>query len=123
MINLDCLYLCRNLKLTETNTDTCQIPTLNHPVFGTCIEKIVTNNYYDLCKTEYCPMECDSFTYYISVNTIFKGEYLALFIYFDSLKYTWISQEPKIELFGLVSNLGGILGLFILLVCWNYYRL
>jgi hypothetical protein len=24
-----------------------------------------------------------------------------------------ISQQPKIELFGLISNLGGILGLFI----------
>ncbi len=38
---------------------------------------------------------------------------LSLIIYFEDLKYSLISQQPKIELFGLISNLGGILGLFI----------
>jgi len=36
-----------------------------------------------------------------------------IYVYFEDLKYTSISQQPKIELFGFISNLGGILGLFI----------
>jgi hypothetical protein len=34
-------------------------------------------------------------------------------IYYDDLKYTWINQQPKIELFGLISNIGGSLSLFV----------
>ena len=39
--------------------------------------------------------------------------YFSINAYYEDLKYTLISQQPKIELFGLISNLGGILGLFI----------
>ena len=39
--------------------------------------------------------------------------YYLINVYYEDLKYTLISQQPKIELFGLISNLGGILGLFI----------
>ena len=34
-------------------------------------------------------------------------------VFYEESKHTLISQQPKIELFGLISNLGGILGLFI----------
>ena len=34
-------------------------------------------------------------------------------IYYEDLKYTWINQQPKIELFGLISNIGGSLSLFV----------
>ena len=33
-------------------------------------------------------------------------------IYYESLKYTSIVQEPKMKEFDLVSNIGGTLGLF-----------
>jgi len=36
-----------------------------------------------------------------------------IYVYYQDLKYTLISEQPKVELFGLISNLGGILGLFI----------
>ncbi len=39
--------------------------------------------------------------------------YYLINAYYEDSKYTLISQQPKIELFGLISNLGGILGLFI----------
>jgi hypothetical protein len=34
-------------------------------------------------------------------------------VYYDDLKYTLITQQPKLELFGLISNIGGSLGLFL----------
>jgi len=34
-------------------------------------------------------------------------------IYYEDLKYTYISQEAKIEFIGLISNIGGSLSLFV----------
>ena len=34
-------------------------------------------------------------------------------VYFENLKYTSITQEPKMKEFDLVSSIGGIFGLFI----------
>ena len=34
-------------------------------------------------------------------------------VYYEELKYTYISQKPKIEFVGLISNIGGSLGLFV----------
>ena len=42
-----------------------------------------------------------------------KGSVLSLNIYFEQLSYTEISQNAKTELVDLVSNIGGLLGLFI----------
>ena len=39
--------------------------------------------------------------------------FFAFRVYFEDLKYTLIKQQPKIELFGLISNVGGTLGLFL----------
>jgi len=52
-------------------------------------------------------------------NTIFNTfddiykTYYPLRVYYEDLKYTLIKQQPKIELFGLISNVGGTLGLFL----------
>ena len=40
-------------------------------------------------------------------------QYHGLVESFSDLKYTLITQKPKIELFGFISNIGGTLGLFI----------
>ena len=34
--------------------------------------------------------------------------YFSINVYYQDLKYTLISQKSKIELFGFISNLGGI---------------
>ena len=39
--------------------------------------------------------------------------FYGLRVYYQDLKYTLIKQQPKIELFGLISNVGGTLGLFL----------
>jgi len=85
-----------------------------------------------------CPLECDSFSLQIDKDSIeekatgnirlnlslpiYAGfntyenvtrTFFALRVYYDELKYTLIKQHPKIELFGLITNIGGTLGLFL----------
>jgi len=51
----------------------------------------------------------------VTINSTeeFNKNFLNLFVNFDSLKYTKISQTPKTTLSSLVSNLGGSTGLFL----------
>jgi len=76
------------------------------------------NNYlYKLidekCK-KYCPLECDSITYTVA-NSRFGNDrqWSNIYIYFEGLKYTRYSEIPKTEPFNFVSEVGGILSLFI----------
>jgi DNA-binding XRE family transcriptional regulator len=95
----------------------------------------------EMCS-QLCPLECDQYSYeifhtpskiigtgqinkfkendftYISLPQFKTYEnvsktYYSINAYYEDSKYTLISQQPRIELFGLISNLGGILGLFI----------
>lgn len=87
---------------------------------------------HTLCS-DYCPLECDSFEYVINyfsqsiprsgkINDEFyefetyenvSKSFLSLYVYFEDEKYTLISQYPKTQLFDLLSNIGGIFGLFL----------
>ena len=62
--------------------------------------------------SKYCPLECDSLSYSTSLSS-FNNVNTGFEIYFLDTKYTVMNQQPKMETFDLVSNLGGILGLFI----------
>jgi hypothetical protein len=86
--------------------------------------------------SEYCPMECNSFSYdvtHYSETLLSKGNiggsqflyadfksyenvsrsYFEISVFYEELKYTLISQRPKTEIFDLISNVGGIFGLFL----------
>ena len=39
--------------------------------------------------------------------------YIVLYVYYKDLKYTLINDVPKTEIFNFISNIGGILGLFL----------
>ncbi len=39
--------------------------------------------------------------------------YFSLAVYYKDLKYTLITQQPRMDLFDLISSIAGILGLFI----------
>jgi len=91
----------------DTNSSSC---TLNYK--SNFFEKSVV----DYCK-EYCPLECDTVTFTSTVNQI-RNTYgekfqLQLWIFYKTLKYTSLTQYPKTDEFDLISNIGGILGLFI----------
>jgi dimeric dUTPase (all-alpha-NTP-PPase superfamily) len=88
---------------------------------------------------KYCPLECDSMNYLI--NSYFellpdsgnislnpKSDYglhnfstyeevnkhfIVLYIYYKNLNYKFISQNPKTEMFNFISNIGGLLGVFL----------
>ena len=62
---------------------------------------------------DYCPLECESKTYSVSYNFARREPYTTIVVYYRTLKYTLVSQEPKMRQFDLVSNVGGIFGLFI----------
>jgi hypothetical protein len=141
----ECLDLCDNLKYKEMNP--CSfIPNnldqniiyesrkLKNKTLIKCIMKFFKQLNY---TNEYCPYECDSFTFDINTHSVmtqtsgnisskslsyFSGfktyenvsrTFFALRVYYEDLKYTLIKQQAKIELFGLISNVGGTLGLFI----------
>jgi hypothetical protein len=108
-----------------------------------CISKYLNDfsNQYEREKcSKYCPLECNSMSYRINnyfelfpssgnISSISKEYYgllnnfntyeevnkhlTVLYVYFNDLKYTFISEEPKTELFNVISNIGGILGLFL----------
>jgi hypothetical protein len=89
------------------------------------------------CK-KYCPLECDSLSYSIipySESILYSGnisakrktdatyakfnmyeetrqKYIYVAVYYKNLKYTFVSQNPKIETFNFISNIGGTLSLF-----------
>jgi hypothetical protein len=77
---------------------------------------------------EYCPNECDSINYKIKLNSfIIDDQFLNinnysssisnnivnLALYYPNKQYTLISETPIMQVFDLVSNIGGIISLFI----------
>ena len=86
----------------------------------------------------YCPVECDSFNFQVNnylenlpaIGNISKKQdkrygldkfntyeeankhFVSINIYLKDLKYTLVSQDPKAQIFDLISSIGGILGLF-----------
>jgi hypothetical protein len=141
----ECLDLCDNLKYKEMNS--CNFIPNNldqnfiyetNKLKNDTLKKCIMTFFKQLNYTnEYCPYECDSFTFDINTHSMsiqnsgninsksfshFVGfntyenvsrTFFAIRVYYDDLKYTLIKQQPKIELFGLISNVGGTLGLFL----------
>ena len=96
------------------------------------------NYKYKKC-INYCPTVCDSMSYTINpyfehfptngkISAKSKKENgwdmfetyeqankhsIAIYVYYKELKYTLISNKPKTELFTIISNIGGTLGLFL----------
>ena len=64
---------------------------------------------------EYCPLECESTTYSTVINSYpnTNDNTTVVSIYYGSLKYTSYSEQPKMQMFDLISNIGGTMSLFI----------
>jgi hypothetical protein len=77
-----------------------------------------------------CPLECDSIKYKVEQNSfqipdeyfqlmnmsssqLNKTNYVNILINYQSNQYTLISQKPKMEIFDLISNVGGMISLFL----------
>lgn len=129
-----CLKLCFNLYYLNENPCNCAISFDNiDELWPRCFrdkelrnitgctsvykKNFIKNSILEKCS-EYCPLECNSISYQTSysiapITTPIIFNQTELNIYYREAKYTLIKQKPKIELFELISNAGGILGLFI----------
>jgi hypothetical protein len=125
--NIDCATKYYN-KI-ETNTTLC---------IKDYLKKFRINDQNSKCS-EYCPLECDTWKYTLntyseqlpvngkignkssSLNSLEKFKqyedvnrhFFGIRVHYNDLKYTFINQEIKIHTFNLISNIGGILGLFL----------
>jgi len=122
----NCLGLCFDVYYINENPCNCENTSLGN-VWQDCFVNFdksnltgctYTNKFnffkepiQDKCK-EYCPFECDSIKYSVNSYSTYRSE-TRFFVYFESLRYTFINQSPKTKEFDLLSNIGGILGLFI----------
>lgn len=86
----------------------------------------------------YCPLECESISLNIVSNSFifpksgnlskdvanlwvnkfdtfenFSRGFIGFNVYYKDLKYTFISQQAKMKIFDLISNIGGLFGLFL----------
>jgi len=163
----DCYFICANLFALEESKCGCNSNLMNFD--KNCVRqfyepttlinetKSCIANYlkdfqikyqYEKCS-EYCPLECDSWSYIIDmfsdsfptvgpISNVTKNEYgltkfmtyeqvqksfMVIFVYYNDLKYTLISEEPKTELFILISEIGGILGLFLGISFLSFFEL
>lgn len=126
---VNCLELCFDLDYITTNPCNCTGVSIgdvweqcyinrSQSYAQQCTMGYKTTFYskkvLDKCSN-YCPLECNTHSFTVSVNTIFvpNFSYADIFVYYRTLKYTLITQQPQTTLSNLISNLGGILGLFI----------
>ncbi len=162
----ECIRLCQNLYFKENSDCDCIFDDIDKELWPTCylgeekssvykctqkfIANFQENIKFEVCPN-YCPLECDSFTYDISLKVQpvlgsgnfssyneteslnefsefisfenFSKNFYSVSVFYDDLKYTLISQQPKTEIFGLLSNMGGILGLFLGLSAVSFLEL
>jgi hypothetical protein len=123
----ECIRLCGNLKYIEESYCNCSFKNLDDYPYKKCrynselkdcykkFMNILNNQDKDQICSEYCPLECDSFSYDISINSqsYVAGDLFVFSIFYEDLKYTLISQQPKMQFIDLISNIGGSLGLFV----------
>jgi len=64
---------------------------------------------------KYCPQQCETTSYVVETKLFKMGlsNKVSFAAYYKDLKYTVISQNPDILLYDLISNIGGIIGVFL----------
>jgi len=61
----------------------------------------------------YCPQECETTSYVVDTKLFGTANKVKFAAYYKDLKYTVINQNPDILLNDLISNIGGIIGVFL----------
>ena len=84
------------------------------------------NGIVEQCSPQ-CPLECDSVSYSITssfsndLENMKEGSISLIIQYNTDMKYTKISELPKTSFKDLVSNVGGMFGLFIGISFLDYF--
>ncbi len=124
-----CLEYCFDLKYIENNYCNCSNAKIGS-VWKECYQlneksndqgctfkakiDFYKSNYSEYCSN-YCPLECDTIKYIVNVNSASIGatDEILIAAYYRSLKYTFSSQKPKEQIIDFVTDVGGLLGLFV----------
>jgi len=124
----ECNRLCENLKYLEESNCNCSLKNLddfpykvcvNSSELKDCLKKFMSHfNNEDQKCSDYCPLECNTLNYEITINSFSSLSYSSndsfiISVFYEDLKYTWINQKPKMQFIDLISNIGGSLGLFV----------
>ena len=129
----ECISLCRTLSYIDISNCNCTLKSMDEKFTAKCYNNMNDSNIkacvdlflskFEVEKcSKYCPLECDTLNYKISHSSkmissletsIKRTKIFKIYVFYEDLKYTLITQKPKIELFGFISNIGGTLGVFI----------
>jgi len=124
----ECFRLCENSKYLEESNCNCTLRNLEDYPYKVCLYNNELKDCYnkfidyfnkiDIKCSEYCLLECDTFSYDISINSgqfqpFITDNITGIYVYYEDLRYTWINQQPKMQFIDLISNIGGSLGLFV----------
>jgi len=135
---------CSIKSLDEQFGLKCLEKAINENVFN-CSKQFLSNFDVDICTTYYCPLECDSFSLNIETKSqailaygnvtdnyfhsqlktyqdVYKS-YFGIYVYYEEFKYSFIKQNPKMEIFDLLSNIGGTFSLFLGLSIFSFLEL
>ena len=138
----DCIDLCIQQRIINIcgcfftlfdNLKSSTRPCLNITDFA-CFSREYYNVDTVKCASEYCPLECDSIQYDLTVSSaiypnlddfnslnisssisyeVWRTQALNINVYYSQLEYTHIQETPAMNIAGLISNLGGSMSLII----------
>ena len=134
-IQLEIINKCRCYWDIYENINSNQTRSCLNLTDYNCINSV----YYQVdpikCATDYCPLECDSIHYDLTLSSLFISsmsdynslsgvsssisyqEYLMqtvkIVVYYPQLEFTQIEETPAMSVASLIANLGGTLGLIV----------
>jgi hypothetical protein len=130
---IDCFDLCIVEFLKTKCNCTQEIKSFEKCFNDQLIAECMDDHYFKFEKREFkmpdkclnlCPIECDSINYKIeqnsfqiptnyALNQLDLNKYVNILINYQNNQYTLISQSPKMQLFDLISSVGGLISLFL----------
>ena len=119
-IGNNCTFRASSLNAPNNMNNFCPDIKLNFVDSPDLLDKYLLSYYYNKetdneCKNK-CPLECKTEKYEISFENTEENEpnhFLELFINFNSFSYLNYEESPSISVYGLVSNVGGAIGLLL----------
>ena len=117
----DCFDLCRQKNIISKcncfftgydNLNSNVRPCLNTTDIG-CYRYV--NIDAVTCASDFCPLECNSIEYDLSVSSLISWDQslVEIRVYYPQLEYTLLQVTPAMTLSSLIANLGGIMGLIV----------
>lgn len=125
----DCFNYCFGREVTKNKTNESSTESIVHyeTLSDLDLDSENVDSMINKCKLE-CPLECDSIKYDIGFSsTKFSNDYINYIrsfsisltdivyvnVYYECLAYTEINELVKTDVWDLIANIGGNLGLFI----------